>query len=614
MPSGATSARVPSARARQLSARAAAHHGDGLKPTAPQEPPTKKPPTHRRIIDVSGGKGYGTAGQLVPQPPSATNGVGKLSLYQSFLQKQEEQANNELPQRTRQEPTVPLTARADGNGAGGADASKRKSWYNEGLAAPVVPLSARSSHSQAPSAHSKDEAEPSRLDSHRGGGEVDKASLPMTPGAALKQYKNSMSLFEQGEILDYPQVYFVGHKAKKPRATASSADNNGFDDDRGDYLWNLNDHIGFRYEILGVLGKGSFGQVLKCFDWKTNQLTALKVIRNKKRFHQQALVECKLLQQLKQRDTDGTASVVHVTDHFYFRSHMCITFEMLSINLYEFIKNNKFQGMSLSLVRRIALQLANSLKFLRKQNIIHCDLKPENILLRSPNKSSIKVIDFGSSCLVHERLYTYIQSRFYRAPEVILGLPYDTAIDMWSFGCILAELFTGYPIFPGENEVRLRVRRNAHARVLACAAGRPPLLPPKAFSEAEFKRQSVRGRERITYPHACAQRASYLMHACPPRVAPFFFLTSWVSACGANRWSSSPVKWSCWACRPAQCSRQPRGARCFSTKTATRASYPTREASGGGRARAIWPRCCIRRTNFSLASSRAVWPGTRTRA
>jgi serine/threonine protein kinase len=286
----------------------------------------------------------------------------------------------------------------------------------------------------------------------------------MTPAAALKLYKNAMSLFEQVDILDYAQVYFVGHKAKKPRATASSADNNGFDDERGDYLWNLNDHIGFRYEILGVLGKGSFGQVLKCFDWKTNQLTAFKVIRNKKRFHQQALVECKLLLQLKQRDTDSTASVVHVTDHFYFRSHMCITFEMLSINLYEFIKNNKFQGMSLSLVRRIALQLANSLKFLRKQNIIHCDLKPENVLLRSPNKSSIKVIDFGSSCLVTERLYTYIQSRFYRAPEVILGLPYDTAIDMWSFGCILAELFTGYPIFPGENEVRLRARGNANIR------------------------------------------------------------------------------------------------------------------------------------------------------
>merc|ERR1712057_12702 len=113
---------------------------------------------------------------------------------------------------------------------------------------------------------------------------------------------------------------------------------------------------------------------------------------------------------------------------------------------------NNFQGVSLGLIRRFAIQLLTALRFLRKQRIIHCDFKPENVLLKNPTKSGIKVIDFGSSCFEDERIYTYIQSRFYRAPEVILGLPYDVAIDMWSFGCILAELYTGYPLFPGENE------------------------------------------------------------------------------------------------------------------------------------------------------------------
>lgn len=84
--------------------------------------------------------------------------------------------------------------------------------------------------------------------------------------------------------------------------------------------------------------------------------------------------------------------------------------------------------------------------------MIHCDLKPENILLKSQDKSGLKIIDFGSSCFSNERIYTYIQSRFYRAPEIIMGIPYTTAIDMWSFGCILTELFTGVPIFPGESE------------------------------------------------------------------------------------------------------------------------------------------------------------------
>jgi dual specificity tyrosine-phosphorylation-regulated kinase 2/3/4 len=84
--------------------------------------------------------------------------------------------------------------------------------------------------------------------------------------------------------------------------------------------------------------------------------------------------------------------------------------------------------------------------------VIHCDLKPENILLQAPSSSRIKVIDFGSACFYEKRSYTYIQSRYYRSPEVVLGLDYTTAIDMWSFGCILSELFTGRPLFPGENE------------------------------------------------------------------------------------------------------------------------------------------------------------------
>lgn len=107
----------------------------------------------------------------------------------------------------------------------------------------------------------------------------------------------------------------------------------------------------------------------------------------------------------------------------------------------------------MGLIRRLALQMLYCLKFLRHNKIIHCDLKPENILLKHPNKAGIKVIDFGSACFDDEKIYTYIQSRFYRAPEIMLGISYSNAIDMWSFGCILAELYTGFPLFPGENEV-----------------------------------------------------------------------------------------------------------------------------------------------------------------
>lgn len=144
--------------------------------------------------------------------------------------------------------------------------------------------------------------------------------------------------------------------------------------------------------------------------------------------------------------------MVNYTQSFYFRGHLCISTELLDINLYELIKAHEFRGFSIRLIRRFTKQMLNSLVLLKSKRVIHCDLKPENILLTHPLKAEIKTIDFGSSCFENERVYTYIQSRFYRSPEVILGMVYGLPIDMWSLGCILAELHTGHPVFPGENE------------------------------------------------------------------------------------------------------------------------------------------------------------------
>ena len=124
------------------------------------------------------------------------------------------------------------------------------------------------------------------------------------------------------------------------------------------------------------------------------------------------------------------------------------------MDLYHFLKLNRFQGLSLGLIKRFAIQILQALVLLQQSRIIHCDLKPENILLKQSGRSGIKVIDFGSSCYFDKKIFTYIQSRFYRAPEIILGISYTSAIDMWSFGCILVEMFTGVPIFAGENETQ----------------------------------------------------------------------------------------------------------------------------------------------------------------
>lgn len=181
-------------------------------------------------------------------------------------------------------------------------------------------------------------------------------------------------------------------------------------------------------------------------------MVAVKIIRNDKRVHTQAVVEINVLADIVRWDPHDKHHNVRMLDHFYFRKHLCITFECLSINLYDLLKDNQFRGLKMGLIRRFAAQVLDSLVLIHEHGLIHCDLKPENVLLLDPNRSAVKVIDFGGSCFENKRVYTYIQSRFYRAPEVMLGIAYTTAIDMWSLGCILAELYTGNPLFSGNTE------------------------------------------------------------------------------------------------------------------------------------------------------------------
>ncbi|XP_012872801.1 PREDICTED: dual specificity tyrosine-phosphorylation-regulated kinase 3 isoform X1 [Dipodomys ordii] len=302
-----------------------------------------------------------------------------------------------------------------------------------------------------------------------------KVTVPLTPEQALKQYKHHLTAYEKVEIINYPEIYFVGPNAKKRQGVVGGPNNGGYDDAEGAYIHVPRDHLAYRYEVLKIIGKGSFGQVARVYDHKLRQYVALKMVRNEKRFHRQAAEEIRILEHLKKQDKTGSMNVIHMLESFTFRNHVCIAFELLSIDLYELIKKNKFQGFSIQLVRKFAQSILQSLDALHKNKIIHCDLKPENILLKHHGRSATKVIDFGSSCFEYQKLYTYIQSRFYRAPEIILGCRYSTPIDIWSFGCILAELFTGQPLFPGEDE----------GDQLACMMELLGMPPPKLLEQSK---------------------------------------------------------------------------------------------------------------------------------
>ncbi|KAK4323961.1 hypothetical protein Pmani_005378 [Petrolisthes manimaculis] len=273
-------------------------------------------------------------------------------------------------------------------------------------------------------------------------------------------------------IKTYKHINEVYYAKKKKRAQQTQGQspsmhkkerkvyNDGYDDDNHDYMIKSGEKFEDRYEIDSLIGKGSFGQVVKAYDHEEQTWTAIKIIKNKKPFLNQAQIEVKLLEMMNRADSDnkyyiGKDKIVRLKRHFMWRNHLCLVFELLSYNLYDLLRNTNFRGVSLNLTRKFAQQLCTALLFLStpELQIIHCDLKPENILLCNPKRSAIKIVDFGSSCQMGQRIYQYIQSRFYRSPEVLLGIPYNMAIDMWSLGCILVEMHTGEPLFSGANEV-----------------------------------------------------------------------------------------------------------------------------------------------------------------
>ena len=161
-----------------------------------------------------------------------------------------------------------------------------------------------------------------------------------------------------------------------------------------------------------------------------------------------------ILTRLSQEGADQF-NIVRAYECFQHRNHLCLVFEMLEQNLYDYLKSNKFQPLALRNIRAVAHQLLLALVKLKQLGLIHADLKPENIMLVDPVRQPfrVKVIDFGSATYVTKAVCsTYLQSRYYRAPEILVGLPFCEAIDMWSLGCVLAELYLSWPIFPGSSE------------------------------------------------------------------------------------------------------------------------------------------------------------------
>ncbi len=236
------------------------------------------------------------------------------------------------------------------------------------------------------------------------------------------------------------------------------------DDADGHLIFSEGDLIAGRYKILSALGEGTFGKVVKVKDMQRNEVLALKVVRNVERYTEAAEMEARVLRKLGKWDPRGKHLCVQMLDYFNYHGHACLAFDMLGASLFDFLKDNGYAPYPMRHVREIALDLCRAVAFLHDNRLVHTDLKLENVLFYDSGhdlvvdaatgretkvlrNAEIRVIDFGSATFEYEHHTRIVQTRHYRAPEVILELGWSYPCDAWSVGCILFEMALGRPLF-----------------------------------------------------------------------------------------------------------------------------------------------------------------------
>ncbi|KAI4368995.1 hypothetical protein MLD38_017490 [Melastoma candidum] len=200
--------------------------------------------------------------------------------------------------------------------------------------------------------------------------------------------------------------------------------NDNWDDAEGYYCYSLGEKLDGRYEVIAAHGKGVFSTVVRAKDANASvgepKEVAIKILRSKEAMYKAGVQELGILNKLVGADPEDKRHCVRLLSSF-----------------------------KLTAVRAYAKQLFIALKHLRNCGVLHCDIKPDNMLVNEA-KNVLKLCDFGNAMYAGKNEITpYLVSRFYRAPEIILGLPYDHPVDIWSVGCCLYELYTGKVLFPG---------------------------------------------------------------------------------------------------------------------------------------------------------------------
>jgi dual specificity protein kinase YAK1 len=223
------------------------------------------------------------------------------------------------------------------------------------------------------------------------------------------------------------------------------------DNAEGSLIVHVNDifiHDSKTYVVHDIVGQGSFAEVYKVAELG-GSVYAFKI--TKAGYEESARKEILVLTQLQQFSESNVLNHIGtMIDNFEHMGHIITIFNLYPMSVFNLLQRRGFLGFHLPLIQQIAQSLVVVLCQMHRFEIIHCDIKPENIVIDS--NSNVRLIDFGGALLRSDSIHEYIQSRYYRAPEIILGLQYDAKIDVWSLACTLVELFIGDPIFAGRDE------------------------------------------------------------------------------------------------------------------------------------------------------------------
>lgn len=252
-----------------------------------------------------------------------------------------------------------------------------------------------------------------------------------------------------------------GSRRRRPTSRRSSTGSASNEDDPslpGIVRFRRGDLIDNRFKILKLAGQGTFGTALYVRDLRQGEEVAMKVIRSVDKYLKEAKIEIEILTRLAKGD-----GIVRLHEHFTTRirgkRHVCIIFEKLSKSLWDVLERNNCRGFTLAQVREFGRQLFRAVAFCHQQTLTHTDLKPENILLcddvlETPDgrgwqiaSTETRLIDFGGATFFDDHHSSMINTRQYRAPEVMLGLGWSYPSDIWSCACVLPELLTGSPLF-----------------------------------------------------------------------------------------------------------------------------------------------------------------------